>query len=140
LNYDPHPEREARVSSAMTAIAALLPLSLDKTHKRELLSVCIWKITEADGKWNLRFRSEAAMAKSGSSDLRHEHIYTRKHLVDRLLDGESVELVMAHTIACVVTAAEAKALDGIPADIQGWARYRKARIRVRDLATGDWIA
>ncbi len=48
--YKPHPDRDMRISSAILAIQHIAPLNLYLAHKKELLSVCIWKITEADGK------------------------------------------------------------------------------------------
>ncbi len=140
MKYCPDERRQDRIRSASIAIEAIRSLSIEIEHKRELLSICLWKITEADGKWNLRYRSEGAQYLSGNEGLRHEHVFTRKHLIDRLLSGEGLESVLADAIACVVTATEAKVLDRVSDEFQGWDRYRKAGIRVLDLVTGDRIA
>ena len=50
--YKKHKDHEKKIKSAITAIKAILPLELYLAHKKELLSICIWKITEADGKYN----------------------------------------------------------------------------------------
>lgn len=135
ITYKPLPERLVRTRSAATAINAITTLDILEIHKRELLSVCIWKITEAEGKWNVRFRSEKAL--TNPADLRHEHVYERKHLIDRLLAGESVETVIEDAIACIVTKEEHRALSRIISS--GWDRYRGAGIRVFDLQESCWV-
>lgn len=134
LTYKRNPDRFARIESAIIAIKSIIPLELLDAHKRELLGVCIWKITEADGKWNVRFRSEKAL--SSSDNLRHEHVYERKHLIDRLISGESVESVIRDAIACVVTKDEHLVLSRQTSS--GWDRYREAKIKVFDLEESRW--
>jgi hypothetical protein len=64
-----------RIDSAKRLIRALLALRHDvrEDHVRELLSVCIWKLTEAepDHKHRTRFRSVAAL-KASARDLQLE--------------------------------------------------------------------
>ncbi|MDF1712858.1 MAG: hypothetical protein P1U90_11520 [Akkermansiaceae bacterium] len=59
--YRPRPDREERLASAVKAAGALVGLDLYPRHKRELLSICVWKVTELDGKWNTRFCSRGAL-------------------------------------------------------------------------------
>mgnify|MGYP006865058110 CR=1 FL=1 len=135
--YKPHKDRIARLASAKKAIAAISKLDLYPAHKKELLSVCIWKITEADGKFNLRYWSEGALSAS-KSELRHEHVYERKELIERLMRGENVDVISALAIACVVTRAEHSRLSALPESVQtGWERYREAGVRVYDVAKGS---
>lgn len=140
--YKPHKHGAARRQSAIIALRALLPLPLLAAHKRELLGVCLWKITEADGKFNVRFWSEKAIAiaqKNANSASRrgliHEHVYTRKALIARLLGGEAIEAVAADAVACIITAQEHKLLSSAAAAApaaaaDGWARYTAANIKV----------
>ena len=124
------------IQSAITAIKALLSLDLYQSHKKELLSTCIWKISEADGKFKVRYWSEGALTAS-SKELRHEHVYERKQLIERLLLGENVDSVVADAIACIVTKDE-HVLLGRSTE-SGWDRYSDSDIRVFDTAEQEWL-
>ena len=134
--YVPHRDRKLRIDSAKTAINAILPLDLYPAHKRELLSVCIWKLTEADGKSKVRYWSQGAL-EDLNQKLHHEHVHERKELISRLLAGENVELVAAEAVACMVTPSEHRILTKCSA--LGWDRYREASIKVYDSAEGCWL-
>ena len=133
--YKPHPDREDRIQSARDAISAIAPLNLYPAHKKELLSVCIWKITEADGKLNVRYWSEGAIS-AAKKELRHEHVFERRELVERLLAGESTDTVVSDAIACIVTKQEHNQLGASVKS--GWERYLDAGIRVFDTETQSW--
>ena len=133
--YVEHKDRAERIKSAVTAVEAILPLELYLAHKKELISVCIWKITEADGKSKVQFWSEEAIMDQGGK-LQHEHVYERKELISRLLSGESVDSVVADAIACMVTKDEHLILS--KSDSNGWQRYRDSGIRVYDSKAQLW--
>ena len=136
--YVPHRDRHRRIDSAIAAIKAILPIDLYPAHKRELLDVCIWKLTEADGKHNTRYWSEGAL-NAGKPSWRHEHVFERNQLIAELLAGEDVDRVCDRAVACVVTIDEHRALGAAPDDVKGWDRYRSAGIRVFDAQAGEWI-
>ncbi len=139
MKYVPDRRRDERIRSAAVAMAAILPLEIDVLHKRELLGVCLWKVTEADGKWNVRYRSEGARGVVGNRDLCHEHVYPRKYLIKCLLDGEPVDSVISKAIACIVTRSEHKLLDDVSESAVGWKRYEQAGIRVWNLERSCWM-
>lgn len=134
--YQEHKERSRRIQSAINAISALLPLDLYPAHKTELIGVCIWKITEADGKARVRYRSEGALSKSRAK-LNHEHVHERRELISRLLAGEAIESVVNDAIACMVTEEEHALLRH--SSSTGWQRYKDAGIRVFDLNCQQWL-
>jgi hypothetical protein len=134
--YKPHPERNDRIESAKLAIEAIVPLELYPAHKKELLSVCLWKITEADGKMNVRYWSQDA-TQSPISILQHEHVHERRELIHRLLNGEAVESVVVDAVACIVTKDE-HAILGKSKKL-GWERYCDVGIRVFDSKNQEWI-
>lgn len=138
-SYSEHRDRDVRLKSAVTAIKALLPLELYPAHKRELLDICLWKITEVDGKWKTRYRSFDAIDADASVKLQHEHVIEKQKLISLLMAGkESVESIVEKAIGCVVTKSEHDLLTSISRSDQtldGWDRYRKAGIRVFDLKT-----
>lgn len=133
--YKKHKDRTQRIRSAITAINALLPLDLYPAHKKELLSVCIWKVTEADGKTKVRYWSEGAI-NSQQDKLNHEHVHERKELISRLLDGEAIETVMNDALACMVTKQEHQLLG--QSSKSGWQRYKESGIRVFDTKEQKW--
>jgi hypothetical protein len=138
-SYVPHPEREVRIRSAVSAIKALLPLDLYARHKQELISLCLCKITEADGKWNTRYRTQAAIWEVSPSNLRHEHVFSRRALVERLLECPThLEGILRSVIGCIVTTKEharLKVSSHKHPDLAGWSRFDKAGVKVLDLLT-----
>lgn len=133
--YKQHKDRSIRIRSAITAIKALLPLDLYPAHKMELLSTCIWKITEADGKARVRYWSEGAIA-NPKAKLQHEHVNQRQELVSRLVSGEEVENVVQDAVACMVTEPEHNLLGR--SNSKGWERYKDSGIRVFDAKDQKW--
>lgn len=135
--YQEHRERDVRIESAKTAIRAILTLDLYPAHKRELLSTCIWKITEADGKFRTRFRSIGSLNTNIGTKLQHEHVIERRKLISQLLDGtKNVDDVAEEAIGCVVTREEHVQLNVVSRldpNLGGWSRYVQAGIRVFDL-------
>jgi hypothetical protein len=111
-------------------------------HLRELVGITLWKDSEADGKIKgCRYWSRGALSaqKFGTStDLRHEHVFPKKQLIE-LLFGlpnpayETVRVMLEElNIAAVVTREEHRVLSSIPGtqpDV--WQRYRIAGI--------DWL-
>lgn len=133
--YKEHKDRLTRIRSAITAIKALLPLDLYPAHKKELLSTCIWKITEADGKDRVRYWSDGAIA-NPKAKLQHEHVNQRQELVSRLISGEAVENVVQDADACMVTEHEHRMLGR--SNSKSWQRYKDSGIKVFDALEQKW--
>ena len=137
MSYKAHPDADKRIASAITTAKAIVRLDLYPAHKRELLSVCIWKVTEAAplSKYQTRYRSRAAETAS-ESELAHDHVRQRKWLIDEMLkDPDSVERILRGAVACVVTRSEHEALTRISRefpDVDGWERYERAGIEIVD--------
>jgi hypothetical protein len=134
-------QADDRIASAVSAMRAILNADgVLPVHKRELLSLCLWKITEAEGgKYGTRFRSRAALT-AARAELAHEHVEERARLANHLLEHpDRVEDVVTRAIACVVTREEHRQLSALSRarpDLDGWARYEAAGIEVIDLAAG----
>ncbi|MFW5696714.1 MAG: hypothetical protein ACOCXR_02900 [Phototrophicaceae bacterium] len=138
------------VTSAVNLAHAILATDALITHKRQLLTVCIWKVTEANGKYNVRYWSEGiynlvqehgsirAVTKLRPLSLRHEHVNPRKQLIDAMLaNPDDVERILGQeAFACLVTKDEHRRLSN---DAIGFERYRQANIRVWDTASQDWL-
>lgn len=133
----------AKIQSAKTLVQiALKNADLYRSHRRKIISDAIWHITEADGKWKTRFKSRHVLylAKNDPNSLvpiNHEHVFTRKALVDEIL-SRSVELLsdlnqlddlLGTAVGCIVTESEHDLL----APGVGWARYA-GKVEVCDTA------
>jgi hypothetical protein len=141
--FKPHPQADKRRRSAVTLIKYLLA---DKTpqvlpvHRRELLGILLWKVTEAEcsNKHRTRFQSQGALDAKGRSKLCHEHVFQRKKMIESLekaAPGE-VDGILDIAVGCSVTVEEHDLLKLFD-DEYGWERYRKARIIVIDTQTGE---
>ena len=136
--YWEHPEALARRASAIRlaeVIAAADGPILDP-HRRRLLSTTVWKMTEADDKHNLRYRSRAALDAASKSDVRHEHVIPRAVLVQRMIDEpHRVAEILSEAVACLVTKEEHRRLGRG----SGWERYKLAGIEVVDMVDGSTV-
>ena len=102
-------------------------------HVQDLIDTLLWRITEADGKYNTRYKSNGALNCTDKSRLRHEHVYQRSRMIDALVnaDPEAVDGILKNAIGCVVTVDEATHLRKFDSGY-GWERYCKAGIIVMD--------
>ncbi|WP_260703084.1 hypothetical protein [Edaphobacter flagellatus] len=142
--FKPHAKSEERKRSATVLIKYLLtaerPEALPE-HYRELLTVLLWKITEAESKkYDTRFQSEGAVHRSSDTVLRHEHVFQRKKMIAELENAsvQEVDDILAKAVGCTVTLEEHVLLSKFDDDY-GWDRYRKAGIRVVDTQTSEQI-
>jgi hypothetical protein len=136
-----HPEADDRIESATRALRAILALDLYPAHKRELLSVCIWKLSEAEsGKYRTRYRSIASIG-ADAKLLAHDHVFERRKLIAQLLaDPACVDQVAAQAIGCTITRNEHRRLTTLGReypDVGGWSRYKLAGIAVIDTEHGQ---
>lgn len=123
--------------SALSAIKSILAMKdVLEVHKKELLSDMVWKITERFGKFNAEYVSKEAKKildsnKTTKEKLRllaHEHVYTRKYLMQKLLSKPNdYKNILKEAIGCVVTREEHKILSSIK-DCEGWDRYIKSKV------------
>ncbi|WP_433165084.1 hypothetical protein [Kribbella sp. CA-247076] len=133
-------------ASALALIGQILSMKgVDSRHQRELLSIGLWKWTEAPGitpypKYNVRYVSRGVRGEDVAK-INHEHVWPRKWMIDRLRaqDWTVTELetfLDTHGVACVVTTEEHARLGA--ASGQGWQRYDRANIDVWDRQLGRW--
>lgn len=141
--------RDQIIDSALNLGRSILDTDALTEHKRDFLSVCIWKVTEADGKHNLRYWSEGVYTLvQKHSDIKavlkqplpiqHEHVNPISCLVDKIMNNPACleKVLREEAIACLITKEEHDKLDNSP---DGFARYEKACIRVWDRDKQQWI-
>lgn len=109
-------------------------------HRNKVLSSVQWMISEANGKYATRYRSEAVVemathVPTSVTKINHEHIYTRKHIIQQLLaTPQNSDLILDQVVACIVTKDEHEKLSAISPILVGWDRYRQAGIKVIDMS------
>jgi hypothetical protein len=138
------------IESAIVLAHAILATDALIQHKRELLDICIWKVSEANGKYGVRYWSAGvlhlvqeyggltAILKNRPIVLRHEHVNTRKSLVDAMLaDATAISRILKEdVIACLVTTDEHPKLSS---KYDGFARYLAADIQIWDTQEQGWL-
>ena len=109
--------------------------SLD-THLKELLNVLVWKVSEADGKYNTRYWSEGFYKSPDRSCCEHEHVIEKKKIIQLLMNEPNrIEEILRSVVACLVLEEEHKSLTKLSKsnpELDGWERYRLAGVRVWD--------
>lgn len=140
--FEPHPQSEERKRSAAALIKYLVAERKPEvlpSHLRELLSILLWKITEADShKYKTRFQTQGAMDCSEKSKLRHEHVFQRSKMIAALEKAapQEIDAILEKAVGCTVTIEEHTRLSRFDEEY-GWERYRKAEIVVFDTQTGE---
>jgi len=143
--FEPHPQSEMRKRSAFTLIKCLLAKKnkpeVLSAHYRELLSVLLWKITEADGKHNTRFKSQRALRCRDKGKLRHDHVCQRSKMIAALEKAapRKVDKILRTAIGCTVTKKEHRRLSKFDKKYDSWKRYQKAGIKVIDTQTNKRV-
>lgn len=81
----PRPPEDHVLESITTLAEAALALNILESHKRDVINMALWKVTEARGKYTTRFRSTGAMNAPKGTKLQHEHVIPRKDLIDAIM-------------------------------------------------------
>ncbi|WP_127125448.1 hypothetical protein [Georgenia sp. SYP-B2076] len=144
--YLPDPGMGGRRISAYAIVRHLLelPSQVSVAHRRHMLTIALWKWTEATGvspysKYHIRYRSRAAMEVWRTADVHHEHVWPRAWLIDQLLartawsEGDLWAFLDTYGVGCVVTVEE----HGRLGDGRGWDRYTEAGIEVVDVLSEE---
>lgn len=143
-------ERQAElVRESRQAVHKVLGTELKDKWKRILLDALLWQITVAHGKYTTRFCS-AQVAEDGVNlkELRHDHVFTRRWLLGKLLtpsiSADIVDQILDRAVACTVTKAQHDKELAKEKEVPGWERYERAGILVYDFSVGsirpfDWL-
>lgn len=130
-----------RFQSVLAAVRAIrgMPDVVLESHKRRLLRSCLWQLTQSQGwgKYNLRYATAAArrlFEADRKELLHHEHVYTQKRMIDRLLtcDVDLIEEILKTACGCLVTRNQHKKLSKPDCEADGWERYQRAGFRIFD--------
>jgi hypothetical protein len=130
--FKTHANADARKRSAINLVKTLLQKDLDilAEHRKECLTIALWKLTEAEAqhKHRTRFCSENARHAQGK-ELRHDHVFQRANMIRRLLASQpdEVEAILGEAVACTITRKEHRLLNQYK-HLDGWERYSRANI------------
>jgi hypothetical protein len=144
ITFKPHPDAKSRKSSAVALIKFLLKINTPEVlpkHLEKLIDAMLWTITEADGKYNTRHRSDRALRCSDNNMLAHEHVYPKKSMIKRLKSAKSeeeVDQILSLAVGCTVMRDEHVLLHGLDHG-DGWERYHKANVGVVNIETGQRV-
>jgi hypothetical protein len=143
-DYQPAPNAAVKIASAHALVAlALNDTTMMAAHRKHLLKLAQWWVTEADTKWKTRFRSAEVIRlakEDAESNIRinHEHVYGRAQVADQMLASPSqVVPILALCVGCIVTVDEHVRLTR-QTSFHGWDRYREAGVVVRDMEVQGW--
>lgn len=135
---------EEKIRSARELVNLVLrDTSMLRSHRKHLLKLAQWWVTEADGKWKTQYRSAQVVALARQEGLsgvaiNHEHVYGRAELAERMLtDSTQVDSILGLCVGCIVTVEEHRRLSA-QKHVHGWDRYRAANVRVHDTAQPGW--
>jgi hypothetical protein len=142
--FRPHPQSEKRRRCAVALIKYLLAEKRPEAwpaHIRELLTILLWKITEAEStnKHKTRLQSQEARDCTDKTKLRHDHVFQRSKMIAALKKAapDEIDGILKLAIGCTVTVKENTLLSKFGKEYDGWERYRKAGIVVIDTLTGE---
>jgi len=122
-----------QIEDAKIVIREVLQMDIGDELKKKVIDYLLWNITGAFGKLNTKYISEGSL-ESPVELLRHEHVFTKKSLVARIMSGkEDLDRIFQDTVACVVTAIEHEDLYSKGKGTEGWERYKKAGVKVFEL-------
>jgi hypothetical protein len=146
MMFKPHPKADERRRSAVALIKYLLAENRPEAwpaHIRELLTILLWKITEAEAmnKRGTRLQSQGARGCTEVANLEHDHVYQRAKMIDALERAapHEVDVILKDAIGCTVTVEEHTRLSKVGKEYDGWDRYRKAGILVFDTQTDKQV-
>jgi hypothetical protein len=141
----PHAAAVRQGGIALTKFALQSPeLDVRPEIRTEMMRLYVLPLVThgtAGSKYETRFRSLGALHVTDAAELQHEHVFTRKWLIDTMQANPTdavIEWIMTNlTIACTVTVDEHARLTKFDRTHQGWERYAAAGVEVFDMTTGE---
>lgn len=127
----------ARIVASAKYLARLALTADDvliEKHLKKILTQVLWMLSEANGKYDTRYRSSEVvrLAKEEPTSkvkIQHEHVFPRKGVIEKILsqrqalltDPNLLDEILDETVGCVVTEEQHKSLSKTE---DGWNRYK----------------
>lgn len=133
-------ERTTREQDLESAVAACVfavshPHLIDR-QRVGIINGSLWLVTERTPslKYTTRYRSQGAKDVRDGKLLAHEHVHQRREMVRRILANPSpvaIRKLLEEAVGCTVLRTKHKLLGAVK-NLDGWARYKTAKIQVYD--------
>lgn len=132
------------IAEAFAILDDLRPLLTQPAWFRDAaINDILWRLSEGVGPTiphkflEVHFRSLAAHASPVARGLQHDHVFQRAVIHEQILyQPDRASLTAAKVVACIVTKEEHKRLSK-PSKLDGWDRYKEARVEVIDARFDD---
>ena len=133
-HYIESPHADKIREGTIACVEALFSATSLVVVKRAFFDTACWLVSERNGKFNTRYRSQSSL-NANNAILRHEHVIPRSSLwfVARRSLSPRDALLMCE--GCIVTEDEHRKLHAAE-DTYSWDRYAKAGVTVIDMTTG----
>ena len=76
---------QKQIEDCKTIIKAVLNLDVHEDMRRKIIDTMLWNYTGAYGKYKLPYISESAKNDDKSKKI-HEHVFTKKKMIDKILN------------------------------------------------------
>jgi hypothetical protein len=133
--FKPRIDLAQRLADIEVVLAAIQPLDIHLSTKREMLDRALWLVAELSGDFTPRHRSDGSLRTLGIK-IQRDHVYPRSSLIASVLSGqEPLSEIVGRAMCCLVTEDEHRRLSMVPPETIGWDRYRFAEVVVRDMSS-----
>lgn len=130
MSFHERTDLNDRLTALKKVIVSLRDCNLPPDSKKRMLNHAIWEITKALGDFAPEFRSKGVLRGEIGTKIERDHVYKRKQIVAEILANKPLRRVLQRIVHCVVTKKEHTQLTRVPNTVDGWLRYRYARIEV----------
>ena len=92
--YRPRPDREDRVGAILSDMGVVLQAPFSDRFRKRMVDQLLWDLTEVDGKFGCRYRSQGVLENDDRESIYHEHVFTRQKMIVEILGnpGRSREI------------------------------------------------
>jgi hypothetical protein len=123
-----------------TLLECLRRLQIGQRLKKAISIHAIWQVAVVTGGTYSRFRSDSVIRKAGLP-IQRDHIYKKRILVEQFLaSAPDLDAIIERARCCIVTVEEHTRLHKIDPDLDGWDRYKKAKVIVYDMVDKTRVA
>lgn len=134
IKFVPSSNQALGIKAISNLIDAIRSCKVPLPSKKRMLVHALWEVARVSGNFYPRYRSKDVTARTGLK-IQRDHIYQKKHIVERLLKDPNYKSSTAVEKAqcCIVTKAEHEKLHRIDPNVDGFDRYRVAKIEICDM-------
>jgi hypothetical protein len=134
------PATARRLGDIRILLESLRRLEISLPVKKRLLVIGIWEVALATGNFYARHRSEGVIRLVGAK-IQRDHIFQKRTLVEQLLGPTpDFDEILQRARCCIVTDVEHQRLHQVNGGLDGWDRYRAAKISVYDMVDETRVA